>query len=140
MNEIVGITEATNTGDLYTTLMQSNGFECVADEPAALGGKNLGPTPGDYLCMALASCKAITLRMYIQRKQWQVDAINVKVNMVKGDQNPTGVNTFHSEIAITGNLDEAQQQRIIHIAKACPISKLLQKQNEVVTTVVQTQP
>jgi putative redox protein len=78
--------------------------------------------------------------MYIQRKQWQVDAINVKVNMVKGDQNPTGVNTFHSEIAITGNLDEAQQQRIIHIAKACPISKLLQKQNEVVTTVVQTQP
>ena len=105
----------------------------MADESEVVGGKNLGPAPGDYLCMALASCKAMTLRMYAQRKKWNVDIINVKVNLKKGDQLLSGINTFYSDITVTGNFDEEQQQRMLHIAKACPISRLLRKQNEVIT-------
>ena len=113
--------------------MKTNSFEFVADEPEVIGGKNLGPSPGDYLCMALASCKAMTLRMYVQRKQWKVDTIKVKVNLKKGKQLPSGINTFYSDITLTGDFDEDQQQRMLHIAKACPVSRLLRKQNEVIT-------
>ena len=135
MNNIkfIGTAEAENNGAQFTTKMQTNGFDFVADEPKVLGGKNLGPAPGDYLCMALASCKAMTLRMYVQRKQWKVDTIKVKVNLKKGGQLPSGINTFYSDITVTGDFDEDQQQRMLHIAKACPVSRLLRKQNEVIT-------
>ena len=138
MNNIkfMGTAEAQNIGDQFTTSIKSNSFEYVADEPEAIGGKNIGPSSGDYLCMALASCKAMTLRMYVKRKQWKVQSINVKVKLVKGPQPPSGLNTFYSEINVTGSFDEEQEKRMLYIAKACPISRLLQKQNEVVTTLV----
>ena len=34
--------EASNSGEQFTTYMQSNGFESVADEALAVGGSNLG--------------------------------------------------------------------------------------------------
>ncbi|MDQ6901461.1 MAG: OsmC family protein [Bacteroidota bacterium] len=40
-------------------------------------GEYLGPAPGDYLCATLASCKAITLRMYPDHKKWNVEKIKV---------------------------------------------------------------
>ena len=130
-----GVAEAQNKGELFTTFMETNGHQLVADELEEFGGKNLGPSPGDYLCMSLASCKAITLRMYIQRKQWKVDTIRVKVNLVKGNQLATSVNTFHCEITVTGSINADQQKRMEEIAKVCPISRLLGKQNEVITIV-----
>ena len=133
-----GFAEAENNDDLYTTTMKTNGHELVADESKEVGGKNLGPAPGDYLCMSLASCKAITLRMYIQRKQWKVDSINVKVNLVRGNNLASGLNTFYCEITVKGNINEDQQKRLQEIAKVCPISRLLGKQNEVVTIVSKT--
>jgi putative redox protein len=134
--QLISTAEAENTGAFYATNMKTNGFEFVADEPEAVGGKNLGPAPADYLCMALASCKAITLRMYVQRKAWNVDVIHVKVRLVKASAAVGGMNTFYSEIFVNGTLDDEQQKRIIHIAKACPISRLLGKQNEIISTVV----
>lgn len=126
--------EAENNGGQFTTNINSGSFAFVADESEVLGGKNLGPAPGDYLCMALASCKAMTLRMYVRRKQWNVDTIKVKVGLVKGDQLPSGINTFYSDIRIAGNFDEEQRKRMLYIAKACPISRLLQKESEVITS------
>lgn len=136
MAKFSGISEAYNTGELYSTYMKSNNYELVADEPEELGGKKLGPSPGDYLCMSLASCKAITLRMYIQRKQWKVDSIHVKANLVKGNQLASGVNTFYCEIIVTGDISSDQQKRLEEIAKVCPVSRLLGKENEVVISMV----
>lgn len=134
--QVISSAEAENTGAKYATSLKTNGFEFLADEPAVSGGKNLGPGPGDYLCMALASCKAITLRMYVQRKGWHLNIIRVKVSLAKAQQDVAGKNTFYSEIFVDGELDEEKQKRILHIAKACPISKLVSTQNEVVTSVV----
>lgn len=134
--QVISSAEAENSGAQYATFMKTKGFEFIADEPQVSGGKNLGPAPGDYLCMALASCKAITLRMYVQRKGWNLDIIRVKVSLAKGEQDLAVNNTFYSEIFVDGKLDEEQQKRLLHIAKACPIRKLVSKQNEVVTSIV----
>ena len=133
--KFAGTAVAKNDEGPYTTFMKVNGFEFVADEPKSLGGKNLGPAPGDYLCMALASCKAITLRMYIQRKQWKVGTVNVKVSLVKGSQLSSGMNTFYCEITVSGSIMADQQKRLEEIAKVCPVSRMLGKQNEVITIV-----
>jgi putative redox protein len=136
----VGSASASNTGTEFTTFISSGEFDFVADEPLSVGGNNLGPAPGDYLCMALASCKAMTLRMYVRRKQWNVDSINIEVNLVKGEHAKSGTNTFHTKIQVSGILNEEQLNRMQYIAKACPISRLLVKQSEVVVTVTADEP
>src|SRR5207253_616274 len=83
-----------------------------------VGGKDEGPAPGDLLCMSLASCKAITLRMYVQRKKWLVDVIKVKVDFVKAADTETGNNTFYCTLELTGDIDEVQKTRLMEIYKA----------------------
>lgn len=131
-----GFADAENKEGHYTTFMQASGHALIADEPIEVGGNNVGPSPGDYLSMALASCKTITLRMYVQRKKWNVGTIRVKVKLAKSDQVPSGMNTFYCEINVTGHIDAEQQNRLKEIAKMCPVSRLLGKENEVVVTLM----
>ena len=123
---------ATNNGEIYATALEAGTFTMMADEPIASGGKERGPTPGEYLCMALASCKVITLRMYAGRKNWKVDHIEVKVDHVKGEDDPLE-NIFLCELIVTGTLNDEQRQRMLEISKKCPVDRLLGKASSVVT-------
>lgn len=136
MTKIIASATAENKEGTYRTDVRAGNFAMLADEPLQYGGTDLGPSPADYLCMSLASCQAITLRMYLQRKQWKADVINVKVNLVKADQTSSGHNTFYVEVTLQGDLTDEQQKRLLEIAKACPVHKLLSKPNDVVTVFV----
>ncbi len=132
MAKVIGTAEAENNGLLYSTLVKVNQHALLSDETPEFGGKDTGPSPIDYICVALASCTVMTMRMYAKRKQWKVDDIKVKVDMVKGTDQPSGKNTFYCQVRITGDLDEAQHKRLLEIAKACPIHRLLCKPSDVV--------
>lgn len=113
----------------YKTELILDNHSFIADEPIDMGGKDLGPAPGDLLRLSLASCTAITLRMYANRKGFDVTQIEVKVRT----ENITGKNIFHCHVHITGNIDEHQRKRMLQIAKACPIHKMLTNPIEVLT-------
>lgn len=127
--------EVYNTGDTYTTQVNIGKHALIVDEPIEVGGHDQGPAPGDFLCVALASCKAITLRMYALRKNWAVGEIRVKVNLVKDNEEATGLNTFYCSVHFTGSLSEEQLKRLLEISKKCPIDRMLQKPSEVVTVI-----
>ena len=131
--KIIATAEAHNDGAKYTTALKVHQHNLIADELPQHGGKDLGPSPGDYLCMALASCTAITLRMYAERKGWQVENIHVIVKLIKGTDLVSGQNTFTCEVKLQGNLDNNQKNRLLQIAKACPIHRLITKPSDVVT-------
>ena len=133
--KVIAAVEVRNTSNTYTTEVNIGKHALIADEPIAVGGRELGPAPGDYLCTALASCKAITLRMYALRKNWAVGEILVKAQLVKGDEVASGLNTFYCSVHFTGNLSEEQLKRLLEISKKCPIDRLLQKPSEVVTVI-----
>lgn len=105
----------------YRTELIATGNTLVADEPVEVGGAHLGPAPGELLMMSLASCTAITLRMYADRKQWPLESVRVEVDFRKED----GKTIFQREIELNGALDEEQRQRLLQIANACPIHKTL---------------
>lgn len=105
----------------YKTELVARSHKVIADEPTDVGGKDLGPRPGDFLRMSLASCTAITLRMYANRKKFDVKEIEVSV----ASKEVEGGTAFETDIKITGNLDEAQHQRMLQIAKLCPVHKVL---------------
>jgi putative redox protein len=114
---------------LYHTELHARTHALIADEPLDVGGLDEGPRPGDFMRMALASCTAITLRMYADRKQFEVDKIKVKVSNGPFDQKTV----YTSEIEITGNLTPEQKDRMLQIAKLCPVHKTLTNPVEIQT-------
>ena len=133
MSKVLSSVKAHNGAGVLKTDLQVETFSFVADEPLLYGGQDLGPTPADYLCMALASCQAITLRMYANRKGFQLPSIDVKVDYVKAADMPSRINTFIVEIRLEGTLEPEQRERIEEIARACPIHRLLSHPIELIT-------
>ncbi len=140
MATLIATAEVINNGNGYTSNITINQHELLVDEPIEKGGEDMGPAPGDYLCAALASCKAITLRMYAQRKKWKVEQIKVKVDLIKGDQTSPALHTFICELSFTGTLDEEQLKRLEVIANSCPLHKLLTRPNKIITKIKQDNP
>jgi putative redox protein len=132
---IIASAEVLNTPQTYTTTMRARQHTLLADEPGEIGGADKGAAPGEYLCMALASCKAITLRMYADRKQWAIGDIKVTVKLVKGDQMSSGRNTFYCEVKFTGAITGEQERRLLEIARKCPVDRLLSKPSDMVTII-----
>jgi putative redox protein len=104
----------------------------VGDEPAALGGLGLGPTPHDLVAAGLAACTAQTLRLYAARKGWPLGAVHVEANHErKAGESPA--DTFTRKISLDGDLDADQRARLMQIADMCPIHRLLTAGARIVT-------
>ena len=120
---------------LYRTeITSASGNIVIADEPQEAGGKNLGFSPSELLASSLASCTLITLRMYINRKQWNVSEINIKVDFERDLDNK--VSLFTRKIEVIGEVDDAKRQRLETIANSCPIHKTLTNSIEIKTTLI----
>lgn len=111
----------------YQVKLRNGKHEFVSDEPTEMGGGDTGPSPDELLEASLASCTVITLRMYADRKIWKVEEIEVTVSL----ERPDNKTVFNRTIKITGDIDETQLERLLQIAKACPVSKTLNGEIEI---------
>ncbi len=118
--------------DHYRTELIASGKTVIADEPEDVGGTNQGPAPGEFLMISLASCTAITLRMYSDRKKWAVDKIKVEVGFEKAEFKTI----FTREIYLEGNLSVEERQKLLEIAEKCPVHKTLSNPIEIATRLV----
>lgn len=100
------------------------GHRWQADEPAALGGADSAPTPDHLLLSSLGACTTITVQMYAARKQWPLTGVRVELTL-NPDGKPEAGTDIRRRIELIGDLDEGQRERLLGIANACPIHKLL---------------
>jgi putative redox protein len=98
------------------------GHTIRVDEPAAAGGSDSGPSPTRLLAASLASCIAITIEMYAERKGWDVGAVEVDVDVEYEGFAPT---SFAVTLRLPVELGDEQRQRLLAVARKCPVHKLL---------------
>ena len=114
----------------YRVLLDDGQHTWLGDEPASLGGGDRGPAPFALLLSSLGTCTAITVKMYADRKGWPLEHVDVRLAF----STTADGSTIEREVSLVGPLDDAQRERLLQIANACPVHKVLSKPIEIRTT------
>ena len=120
--------------DQYLCTVKWRNGTIVMDEPENLGGKDRGPDPYTTLLASLAGCTLSTLRMYIDKKGWDIPEISVCLNLAQ-EKNENLTTFIKREISFPHHVPEDQKKRLLIIAAKCPVSKILENKIEINTSV-----
>ncbi len=137
------IVASTGTGPFEQVLLDGR-HALRADEPAAVGGGDAGPGPYELLLMALGSCTSMTINMYATRKKWALDQVVVRLrhervyadDCINCEDQKSKIDRIWCSIELIGALDDAQRNRLIEIAKQCPVHRTLTSKAEIRTDLV----
>lgn len=110
-------------------IKSATGNILISDEPVESGGQDKGFSPKELLASALAACTCATLRMYAGRKNWELGQVNVTIDLIAEE----GKTTFNRKLELHGDLDEDQTKRLVSVANACPVHKILSNSIEINT-------
>lgn len=129
----VKVKASLGTEKYYTEVIAGEN-KLITDEPIDKGGGNKGFNPFEILSTSLASCTAATLRMYIDRKGWDIPQINVEVEL---ENYPLTKMAQFSRVIDFGatEISEEMKDKLFKIADACPIHKILTNDIEVLTKI-----
>lgn len=114
----------------------------LADEPVSYGGLDTGPSPYDFVSIALGACTSMTLRMYAERKGWDIGQISVTVDHAKvhardcadcGEGREGRIDRFERRISVAGDLQDEERAKLLEIADKCPVHRTLEAGAAVVT-------
>lgn len=117
----------------YQCTVEWRNGKFIADEPAVIGGKDMGPDPYTLLLSSLATCKLITLRMYIDRKEWNISRIAINANLYQETKDDVTKSILDYDILFLDPITDEQKIKLLEIAKKCPVSKLVQGEVQVRT-------
>jgi putative redox protein len=105
------------------------------DASVAEGGSDAGPSPHDLYDAALASCKALTVLWYAQRKGIPLEQIEATTERDASDERK-GTYRLAVTLHMTGELSEAQRQELLAAAAKCPVHKLMASVTTEISTVL----
>ncbi|MDQ2637761.1 MAG: OsmC family protein [Actinomycetota bacterium] len=132
--------EETGSGT-YTQQITAGHHRILADEPRPIGD-DAGPTPYDLLLAALGACTSMTVRMYATRKGWPLERVRVTLrhsrihakDCAECETTSGWIDHIDRDIGLAGDLDDAQRQRLLHIAERCPVHQTLTSEINIATS------
>ncbi|MEX2696194.1 bifunctional alpha/beta hydrolase/OsmC family protein [Rhizobium mongolense] len=145
MIEHVRVTE---TGEgKFQNSVQAGSHRLFADEPGNLGGLDTGPSPYDFLSIALGACTSMTLRIYADHTKLTLGRIGVDVSHAKihvkdcedcteAERSASGrIDRFERVISIDGEVSGELRSKIAEIADRCPVHRTLEAVAKIKTIV-----
>lgn len=106
-------------GPHYAHRITSRQHVLVADEPKPLGGQDQGMAPFELYLAALAACTAITLRMYAEKKGWDLGEFSADLT---SDRDETGRLHVHRKLRATVSLTDEQWDRLLDVVARTPVT------------------
>jgi len=123
--------KVTLTNRNYLAEAKMRNHFAIIDEPLDKGGDDNAPTPVEYLLTAIGSCVSITLRMYAERKGWDLGKITVNVSQ-KEQLTPEGIKkSLIEEISFEKEVTNEQRTKLLEIAGKCPVAKMVKGETEI---------
>ena len=122
--------EVRSAGPHYRHDIQTGRHRLVADEPTFAGGQDAGPAPYDYVLAGLGACTAITLRMYAEKKGWELGQLRVDLALSKDREGNTHIGRV---LHASAPLADEQWARLLAIAGKTPVTQTL-KSGATITT------
>ena len=134
----------------FQNAVRAGSHRLFADEPETVGGLDSGPSPYDFLSIALGACTSMTLRLYADHKKLTLGRIGVDVSHTKihakdceecTDQERSGsarIDQFERVISIDGEVSEEFRGKIAEIAGKCPVHRTLESVAKIKTVVKQS--
>jgi uncharacterized OsmC-like protein/fermentation-respiration switch protein FrsA (DUF1100 family) len=128
----------------FQQLVEVGGHALLADEPVEQGGADSGPSPYDFLAVALGTCTSMTLRMYAQHKGISLGKVTVTVDHEKvhaedcrdcGEGREGRIDRFERVLEVEGGVGPELRDKLVEIAGKCPVHRTLEKSSAVVTRV-----
>jgi putative redox protein len=122
----------------FRTEIGVRGGTILADEPLEVGGDGMGPTPYELLSAALAACTVMTLRLYAERKGWELPKLSVGVAhslQPGGADGSPPQDRFDRLITFGESIDAERQSKLLEIADRCPVHRTLMRGFVVQTSV-----
>lgn len=117
--------------------LRTGAHRLVADEPAASGGGDTGPTPFGLLLSGLGACTAMTLRIYAERKGWALTSLEVDVRY---DLDDNGEASIDRTITMSAEVPQEQRDRLAEIAERTPGTLAVRGGTPITTRVQTTDP
>ena len=121
--------------------IESGRHRLLADEPAAAGGTDTGPSPYELLLAALGSCTSMTVAMYARRKQWPLERVVVRLehtrihaeDCAECETKDGMLDRIDREVGLIGPLSAEQRTRLLEIANRCPVHRTLTSEIDIRT-------
>lgn len=128
-DSMLTVTVAETGTSLYAQRVVAGQHVLSADEPESTGGKDIGPSPYEYVLAGLGACTSISLRLYIERHNWDVKGIVIELTheRVPALDGKSRVDRFNRVIRVKGDLTDTQRLRLLEIAEKCPVSVTLRR-------------
>ena len=121
--------------DNFTTYINTKNHGIIADEPKSVGGYDFGMSPFELVSAGLAACTGMTLKLYAERKKWDLREVYTYVNHSKEMIDGESKDVFAKSIELVGSLDPKQKERLRIIAAKCPVHKTLQQSSTIKTEI-----
>jgi putative redox protein len=103
----------------YRQSLRCGRHEMLADERPVRGGADAGPMPFEYLLSGLGACTSITLRMYAERKGWDIGAVAVSLAL---RQSKEGTRSIERRVTVSGELSAEQQAKLADVCEKTPVT------------------
>ncbi len=122
----------------YVTQLDAGRHSYVGDEPEDKGGLDQGPTPSQFVLSGLAACTVITLRMYADRKGWPMERAEIEMWLQSERTDDGWLSLIHARLNLAGPLNGEQRERLLEIAKKCPVHRMLTNEIRIQTSLAGT--
>jgi putative redox protein len=107
----------------YRHEVEIAGHKVMVDEPEESGGTDTAPSPSRLLAVSLASCTAITMEMYAERKGWELGSVQVEAVRKATERDEPA--DFEVILRLPAGLPDDQVERLVTIAGKCPVHRTL---------------